>query len=53
MPFGETITYSALAKQIGSAARAVGIACTDNPFAGRSENCACITLMILGYDPIG
>lgn len=32
IPFGETITYSALAKNIGSAARAVGNACRDNPF---------------------
>jgi methylated-DNA-[protein]-cysteine S-methyltransferase len=33
IPFGETITYSALAKKIGSSARAVGNACRDNPFA--------------------
>ncbi len=32
IPFGETITYSALACRIGSAARAVGNACRDNPF---------------------
>jgi methylated-DNA-[protein]-cysteine S-methyltransferase len=32
IPFGETISYSALAKNIGSAARAVGNACRDNPF---------------------
>lgn len=32
IPFGETITYSALARTIGSAARAVGNACRDNPF---------------------
>lgn len=32
IPFGETVTYSALAKNIGSAARAVGNACRDNPF---------------------
>lgn len=32
IPFGETITYSALARRIGSAARAVGNACRDNPF---------------------
>jgi methylated-DNA-[protein]-cysteine S-methyltransferase len=32
IPFGETITYSALAKKIGSAARAVGNACRDNPY---------------------
>ncbi|MFZ2405113.1 MAG: methylated-DNA--[protein]-cysteine S-methyltransferase [Methylobacter sp.] len=33
IPFGETITYSALAKRIGSSARAVGNACRDNPYA--------------------
>lgn len=33
IPFGETITYSALAKTIGSSARAVGNACRDNPYA--------------------
>ncbi len=32
IPFGETLTYSALAGKIGSAARAVGNACRDNPF---------------------
>lgn len=32
IPFGATITYSALARRIGSAARAVGNACRDNPF---------------------
>jgi len=33
IPFGETMTYSALAKSIGSSARAVGNACRDNPYA--------------------
>lgn len=33
IPFGQTMTYSALAKQIGSSARAVGNACRDNPYA--------------------
>ncbi|TRW93016.1 methylated-DNA--[protein]-cysteine S-methyltransferase [Candidatus Methylobacter oryzae] len=33
IPFGETISYSALAKKIGSSARAVGNACRDNPYA--------------------
>jgi methylated-DNA-[protein]-cysteine S-methyltransferase len=33
IPFGETATYSALAKKIGSSARAVGNACRDNPYA--------------------
>jgi O-6-methylguanine DNA methyltransferase len=33
IPFGETVTYSALAKKIGSSARAVGNACRDNPYA--------------------
>jgi len=33
IPLGETITYSALAKKISSAARAVGNACRDNPYA--------------------
>jgi len=33
IPFGETITYSALAQKIGSSARAVGNACRDNPYA--------------------
>jgi methylated-DNA-[protein]-cysteine S-methyltransferase len=32
IPFGETVTYSALAKNIGSSARAVGNACRDNPY---------------------
>ncbi len=32
IPFGQTLTYSALAKQIGSAPRAVGNACRDNPY---------------------
>lgn len=32
IPLGETISYSALAGKIGSAARAVGNACRDNPF---------------------
>ncbi len=32
IPLGETLTYSALAKKIGSAARAVGNACRDNPY---------------------
>lgn len=30
---GETVTYSELAKKIGSSARAVGNACRDNPYA--------------------
>ena len=30
IPFGETLTYSALAKKIDSSARAVGNACRDN-----------------------
>jgi methylated-DNA-[protein]-cysteine S-methyltransferase len=33
IPFGETMTYSALSKKIGSSARAVGNACRDNPYA--------------------
>ncbi len=33
IPFGETMTYSALAKKIDSSARAVGNACRDNPYA--------------------
>lgn len=33
IPLGETVTYSALAKKIGSSARAVGNACRDNPYA--------------------
>jgi methylated-DNA-[protein]-cysteine S-methyltransferase len=32
IPLGETLTYSALAKKIGSAARAVGNACRTNPY---------------------
>ncbi len=32
IPFGETMTYGALAQQICSAARAVGQACKTNPF---------------------
>jgi methylated-DNA-[protein]-cysteine S-methyltransferase len=32
IPFGATVTYSALAKKIGSAARAIGNACRNNPF---------------------
>jgi len=32
IPFGETMTYSALAAKIGSSARAVGNACRDNPY---------------------
>lgn len=32
IPLGETMTYSALAKKIGSSARAVGNACRDNPY---------------------
>lgn len=33
IPFGQTLTYSALAKKLGSSARAVGNACRDNPYA--------------------
>lgn len=33
IPLGETMTYSALARKIGSSARAVGNACRDNPYA--------------------
>ncbi|MDD5412004.1 MAG: MGMT family protein [Methylobacter sp.] len=33
IPFGEIVTYSELARKIGSSARAVGNACRDNPFA--------------------
>lgn len=33
IPFGETVSYSSLARKIGSAARAVGNACRDNPYA--------------------
>lgn len=32
IPMGETLTYSALAKKMGSAARAVGNACRSNPY---------------------
>ena len=32
IPFGETMTYSALAAKIDSSARAVGNACRDNPY---------------------
>ncbi len=32
IPFGETMTYSALAGKINSSARAVGNACRDNPY---------------------
>ncbi len=32
IPYGETMTYGALAMQTGSAARAVGQACKTNPF---------------------
>jgi methylated-DNA-[protein]-cysteine S-methyltransferase len=32
IPLGSTLTYSALAKKIGSAARAVGNACRTNPY---------------------
>jgi len=32
IPLGSTMTYSALAKKIGSAARAVGNACRTNPY---------------------
>jgi methylated-DNA-[protein]-cysteine S-methyltransferase len=32
IPFGTTISYSALAQKIRSAARAVGNACRDNPY---------------------
>jgi methylated-DNA-[protein]-cysteine S-methyltransferase len=32
IPLGSTLTYSALAKKIGSAARAVGNACRNNPY---------------------
>ncbi len=34
IPMGQTLTYSALAKQIDSGARAVANACRDNPFPG-------------------
>jgi len=32
IPFGEKVTYSALAAKIDSSARAVGNACRDNPY---------------------
>lgn len=32
IPYGTTLTYATLAKKIGSAARAVGNACRDNPY---------------------
>jgi methylated-DNA-[protein]-cysteine S-methyltransferase len=32
IPIGTTLSYSALAKNIGSSARAVGNACRDNPY---------------------
>lgn len=32
IPIGTTLSYSALARNIGSAARAVGNACRDNPY---------------------
>ena len=32
VPFGETMTYSELARKIDSSARAVGNACRDNPY---------------------
>jgi methylated-DNA-[protein]-cysteine S-methyltransferase len=32
IPLGSTLTYSGLAKKIGSAARAVGNACRNNPY---------------------
>ncbi|RJF94266.1 methylated-DNA--[protein]-cysteine S-methyltransferase [Sphingomonas cavernae] len=32
IPFGETLSYGALARQLGSAPRAVGQACARNPF---------------------
>jgi methylated-DNA-[protein]-cysteine S-methyltransferase len=34
IPVGQTVTYSELAAQIGSGARAVANACRDNPFPG-------------------
>ena len=33
IPFGETMTYSALASKLDSSARAIGNACRDNPYA--------------------
>ncbi len=32
IPYGSTLSYSALAAKIGSSARAVGNACRDNPY---------------------
>jgi methylated-DNA-[protein]-cysteine S-methyltransferase len=32
IPYGETLTYGALAEQVGSVARAVGQACKTNPY---------------------
>ncbi|NOS87256.1 MAG: methylated-DNA--[protein]-cysteine S-methyltransferase [Methylococcaceae bacterium] len=32
IPYGSTLSYAALAKNIGSSARAVGNACRDNPY---------------------
>jgi methylated-DNA-[protein]-cysteine S-methyltransferase len=32
IPYGETLTYGALATRVGSVARAVGQACKSNPF---------------------
>ena len=32
VPYGDTLTYGALAKHAGSAARAIGQACKTNPF---------------------
>ncbi|MFK5947779.1 MAG: MGMT family protein [Methylococcales bacterium] len=34
IPIGQTITYSELARQVNSGARAVANACRDNPFPG-------------------
>ncbi len=34
IPFGQTLSYSALAEKIDSGARAVANACRDNPFPG-------------------
>jgi methylated-DNA-[protein]-cysteine S-methyltransferase len=33
IPFGETRSYAALAKTLGSSPRAIGNACRDNPYA--------------------
>ena len=33
IPYGETRSYAALAKKLGSSARAVGNACRENPYA--------------------